>query len=322
MRTLLGLVLLAGLAAALDAPPELTRIFGGPEGWGRIPELRQQEILEAWKRYRQAPEEKRLEIERRGLREYLVRPGKRFQLPPQLAGELKQLPESVRPIVAKLAVMRLRTLQLDRNLAMIPFERRRPLFDRMFPRHFDREQAHEANAELGRLVSRAMAHRLLERLRAKETAIGRPLTKGEKTQLVREAAAREEQKVLGRIRKEIQRFSRADARTIRAMLEREGYHLLERHKLMRSPRQRELIRYAFRPERCPLIDLSFMGERPSDPVQRRVWDGDFRVLARIELLSGDFPPEMVLHLAAASSPADFFRAARAFEPVETPRRPR
>ncbi len=140
--------------------------------------------------------------------------------------------------------------------------------------------------------------------------------------MVHAMSSREEQKTLNHVRKEIRRFRSAGGKEIRKVLEKEGYHLLERHPLMRSPRQRELIRYAFRPERCPLVDLRFMGARPSETAERRVWDRDFRVLARVELLSGDFPPEMVLHVAAASSPADFFRAVKAYSPSSRPKRTR
>ena len=61
---------------------------------------------------------------------------------------------------------------------------------------------------------------------------------------------------------------------------------------------------------------------PTDAAARRLWNRDFRVLARIDLLSGDFPPEMVLHVAAAGSPADFFRAIKAYSPNWPKRKPK
>ncbi|MCZ6787834.1 MAG: hypothetical protein O7E54_11800 [Planctomycetota bacterium] len=312
MRTLVLLLLSATIALAQGAPQELQELFGGGEGWGRLSDWHQHEILRVWRHFQRLPEKRQSEIKRRGLREFLVQPGKRFRLPDPLREEIEQIPEQVRGVARKLAVMRLRTMRLDRALRMVPIDQRRPLFDRLFPRRFERAKAHEAWKDLEQQVSRAMARRALKRIKDKEARLGRSLTTEERAKVVHMLSSAEESKVLARVRKEIRRFRSIRPDQVRRVLAKDGYHLLERHPLMRSPRQRELIRYAFRPSRCPLVDLRFMGPRPTDAAARRLWDRDFRVLARIDLLSGDFPPEMVLHVAAAGSPADFFRAIKAY----------
>ena len=311
MRTLLGLVLLVGVATAWDAPTELQVLFGGKKGWGRLPEWRQKEILRPSRQFLALSEKLQREIRRRGLKAYLIRPAKRFRLPQPLGEEIARLPRKARPLATKLAVLRLRHMRFDRNLRMVPMAKRRDVFDRLFPEPFDRAAAAQARKELERHVSGAMVRQLIPLLKTKAEKLGRDLTRKEKADLVRARTAAEEDKIIAQLRKELRRLGRGDPERIQRALEQEAYPLLEKTKLMATPRQRELVRYALRPERCPLIGLDFMGRPPQDPEARRLWGRDFRVLARIELLAGDFPPEMVLHLAAAVSPADFIRATKA-----------
>lgn len=317
MRTVIALALLMGAVAAQEgrapkAPVVLRQLFGAE--WGGLAPWQQREIARRYRHFLKLPEPRRGEIVRSGLKAFLIKPSQPFdaqRLPQPLRQALKRVPDDVRPLATKLVILRLRQSRLDRNLAAIPFEQRRPLFDRLFPRRFNRAVAAEARRDLGRQVSAAMVRRLLPLVQAREAELGRALTREEKVGLIHELTQREERKLIAGIREGLLDFRSASPARIRRTLEREGYPLLERIRLRATPRQRELIRYAFRPERCPLLKLDFMGPRPEDPAARRLWERDFRSLARIELLAGDFPPEVVLHLAASHSPADFFRAVKA-----------
>jgi hypothetical protein len=315
MRTLLALVLIAGIAAAIDAPGELIRILGGERAWMNLPEWRQKDILRRYEYFRRLPAARQLEVQRKkgGLKAFLIKPRKRFRLPESLAKDIAELPREVRPLATKLVVLRLRHARLDRALRLLPFEQRRPIFRRLFPEPFDSKTAERASRELKKLVSLSIVKRLRPTVKKAETELGRPLDENEKAELVKRFTRAEEEKVVAPIRKELRRFRARSPRKIQITLEREGYPQLERLQLGGlSPRQREVLRYAFRPETCPWIDLRFLGPKPKDPAEKRLWERDFRSLARIDILSETrLPPEIVLHLASANSSADFWRAVKA-----------
>jgi hypothetical protein len=321
MRRILVLLLLAGSVAA-GGPGRLTpeerqaliTAVGGNRVWGELPGWRQRMITHRWLRYRTAAPEQRAEIERHGLRAYLIKPADEFglqRLPPDLREDLERVPRGVRDLAGKLVLVRLRQLRLDRHLALVPFEARRGLFRRLFPEPFDPSQAHRARGQLDRKVVASLVRRAGERIRDVERTQGRELSEEERRDVVRALAAELEQQVVDRVRKELLRFRSRHPGKVRQMLEREGFFLLDRIRLFATPRQRELIRYALSPEDCPLVDPEFLGPRPEDRAERKRWERDFRILARVDLLSeAGFPPEMVLHLASSSSPEDFHRAVK------------
>jgi hypothetical protein len=321
MRRSLALLLLIGAAVAGGPgrlPGEeqraLIEAVGGAQVWGALPGWRQRMIAHRWRHYRAAPPEHRAEIERQGLRGYLIKPADEFglhRLPQVLRKDLEGVPPEVRDLAGKLVLVRLRQLRLDRHLALVPFQDRRPLFRRLFPEPFDLTLARKARVQLDRQVVASLGRRARERVRELEQTAGRELSREERRKLVRALAAGLEQRVIERVRKELLRFRSRQPGKVRKILEREGFFLLDRIQLFATPRQRELIRYALSPEECPLLDPDLMGPRPEEQNERKRWERDFRTLARVDLLSeAGFPPEMVLHLASSSSPEDFYRAVK------------
>lgn len=319
MRFLLALLLLAPLAAA-QAEREVAPLFG--KDWGKMPAWQQQDILERYDRFLRMPEEKRRAIRERGLKEFLMA-GKRLRLPQPLNDEIRKLPRGVQQLAGKLAVLRLRHIRFDRHLSLVPFAERRRLFRNLFPEPFRRGVAHRARRDLNKYVSRAMIAHIKPLVARKQQELSRPLNDEEKKQLVRRVIADAERKVVEQVRKELLIFRSRDADRIRKTLEKRGYPLLERSRVMATPRQRELIRYALRPEQCPLIDPERLaGPRPVDPAGRKLWERDFRVLARIDLLTeARFPADMVLHLAASNSAGELLRGLQAFRPRPGPKKP-
>ncbi|MHC4135634.1 MAG: hypothetical protein ACYTDU_02185 [Planctomycetota bacterium] len=314
MRCTLVLLLLAVTAAAGETPltpeqkAEVIRIVG--EGaWRSLPPWHQQRILKQYVVFLRLPETKQAEIRRDGLRKFLLpqirRDDKQHRLPQPLRAEVDRLASDVQPLAAKLAYMRLRQLRLDRSLRRLAFEQRWPLFRQLFPEPFDPRVAKRAHHDLRKRVARSIAAEVRARMHAEGLD-----PEQHKKRLVRKAIAEEERQVVERIRKEIFRFQRADPKRVRQLLERHGFWLLERSSFA-TPRQSELIRYAFRPHDCPLLDLGWLGPRPEDPAEDRLWERDYRVFARLELLSeAGFPREMVLYLAGTGSPEDFLRAVK------------
>jgi hypothetical protein len=313
MRCALVLLLLAVTAAAgvpltPEQKAEVVRIVG-KRAWDSLPPWHQSKILKQYAAFVRLPEAKQAEIRRGDLRQYLLpqfrRDAKQHRLPRALRAEVDGLAPDVQPLAAKLAYMRLRQLRLDRSLRRLPFEQRWPLFRRLFPEPFDPHVAKRAHPELRKGVRKSIAadvraHMQAEGLDPKQHA----------KRLVRKAIAEEERQVVERIRKEIFRFQRADPKRVRQLLERQGLWLLERGSFA-TPRQAELIRYAFRPHECPLLDLHWLGPRPEEPAEERRWERDYRVFARLELLSkAGFPREMVLYLAGTGSPEDFLTAVK------------
>lgn len=311
MRCALILLSLAVTAAAgepltPEQKAEVVRIVG-KRVWGALPWWHQRKILQQYAAFLRLPEAKQAEIRRRDLRRYLLPQIRRDDegLPAALRTEVDRLAPEVRPLAAKLAYMRLRQLRLDRSLRRLPVEQRWPLFRRLFPEPFDPRKAKPAHHELRRRVAKSIAAEVRARIQAEGLD-----PEQHKKRLVRKAIAEEERQVVERIRKEIFRFQRADPKRVRQLLERQGLGLLERGSFA-TPRQSELIRYALRPHDCPLLDLGWLGPRPKDPAEERRWERDYRVFARLELLSeAGFPREMVLFLAGTGSPEDFLTAVQ------------
>ncbi|MHC4670021.1 MAG: hypothetical protein ACYTFD_16655, partial [Planctomycetota bacterium] len=328
----LALLLLVAVAAAegeVRPTPEqkaqMVRIVGKKQ-WGQLPPWRQRMVLERYRRFLRAPERQQAAIRHAGLREFLLQirgKDKSRHLPPTLGEELGRLAPDARPLAAKLAFMRLRQLRLDRALHHVPLERRWEVFGRLFPEPFDQKMAKRAHAELRNYIKQGVAAKVRKILQAEDLPPAERMKRA--SALVRQATEEEERKVVAKIRKELFRFHGADPKRVRRLLERHGFHLLEQIRFA-TPRQRELIRYAFRPDDCPLLDLGFLGPRPGDPAERRLWERDFRVFARLELLTAaGFPREMVLYLAGTGSPEDFFRAVKMLrrpQPDPLPKEPR
>ena len=293
---------------------ELVRVIGA-ERWGALPPWRQGMVATRYRKFLQAPERQQTSIRAAGLREFLTQPPRQRdemgRLPQPLKEEIGRLSPEMRGLAARLAYTRLRQLRLDRSLRRVPAAQRWPLFRRLFPEPFDQAAAKKTHKQLQRLVVNAIAKDVRARLKAEGLD-----PKKDKRRLVQRAIREEERKMVERIRKELFRFQRASPRRVRRILEQGGFYLLEQVRFA-PPRQRELIRYAFRPHDCPLIDMEFLGPRPEDEAARRLWERDYRVFARLELLSeAGFPREMVLYLAGTGSPEAFLRAVKAL------RRPR
>lgn len=321
MSRLLASVLVISALAAAGEKAALTdeqraavvRVVG-EEAWGTMPPWRQRMILDRYARYLEQPERKREVVERVGLREWLLQGNVEEKVPRPLAEAAQRFPPELRPGAEKFAAARLRQLRLDRSLLRLPFPERRPMFLRLFPEPFDQETARAAFDDLRKREAKSFAHALKEEIRRRDGS------EDERRRIVREALRAEEDRLLERVLGELDRLRGAHPERARAFLD-----LFAAPENLRfvTPRQRELIRYAMRPEECPLVDPEFLGPPPADPRERRLYDSDFRVLARLDLLAeAGFSREMVLHLAGAGSPEDFLRAAFALRRPGPPGPPR
>lgn len=327
MRGLLTLLLLAALAGLVRAGDEASpaevqqasEAVGGPRTWGELPLWRQKMIIERLRRFASLSPEEQVRIRQRGLRRYLLepsRPAEVEELPPALREELPRLPADLREKAAKLLVMRWRQLQLDEALRRVPgVPERRMLFRRVFPEPFEAAAAQEGVRELRQRMKRAMVESLRPRLAELESQGGRVLTDEERkaraAQLLAEDLKREEARLVERVRKEMLHTRRREPGEMRRAVDRWGWILLDRLAIFATPRERELIRYAFEPQECPILDFGFMGPPPEDPGERRLWEEDYRAIARLDLLTEtNLPTEMVLHLADTGSPEDLLRALK------------
>ena len=314
MRLIPALLLIAALAVAgekqgrprLDKQQraEVVRVVGAP-AWGAMPKWRQDIVFARYARYVHLPERKQSYIRERGLRAFLLQPRRGHdltELPPPLQEAVRKVPRKLRPLASKLAFLRLRQLRLDRGLRRVPRENRWPLFRRLFPEPFDQEAAKAAHEELRVYQARAIAARLRREMRAQAGE----LTLEQQKRIVHEAVQSEEQQVVERVTRELRRLRGLDAERARRLIELQS---LAESVRFATPRQRELIRYALRPEECPLLDLTYLGPRPEDPAARRLWEGDFKTLGRLRLLcEAGLPNELVLHLAGTGSAEDFLRS--------------
>jgi hypothetical protein len=309
IRPLLLFGMLAAAAAAGDEVQEVQAVARvvGEAHWGEMPAWRQQMIVKRYARFLRMPPPKRAAIERRGLRDFLLQAGEpeEERLPPPLAASIDRMPPELRPLAGRLAFLRLRQLRLDASLARLPLAERRDLFLRLFPEPFDQAAANAAADELRRRAARAFARGLKDDLARRDP----PATPEERRELVRRAIEEEEARIAGGVADELLRLEGAEPPRARRMLDR---FLADESLRFVTPRQRELIRYAMRPEECPLVDPGLLGPPPEDPAERQLWEQDFRTLARLDLLGqAGFGREMVLHLAAAGSPEELLRALHA-----------
>ncbi|HEX5137894.1 MAG TPA: hypothetical protein VFY93_13035 [Planctomycetota bacterium] len=295
----------AGEGARLDDGQRAALVsLVGETAWSGMPPWRQRLVLDRYARFLDAPAGKREAVERAGLRAWLLQTPEDPHVPPPLAGAIERLPPQMRPLAEQFAAVRLRQLRLDRGLLHLPFEERRAMFHRLFPEPFVQETAREAYEELRRREARHFAHMIKEELSERD------VPREERREMARRVLAAEEERLMERVRGELDRLAGANPERARRFVER--FLAAEQENLrFVTPRQRELVRYAIRPEECPLIDPLFLGPPPEDPAERRVFENDFRVLARLDLLAeAGFPREMVLHLAGAISPEDFLRAVQ------------
>lgn len=315
-RAALALLLLAAAAAAGERPrlddgqrAALVRLVGD-EAWKGMPPWRQRLVCERYARFLDAPPDKREAVERAGLRDWLLQTPEGDSIPPPLAEAVGRLPPPMRPLAQQFATVRLRQLRLDRSLSHLPFAERREIFLRLFPEPFVQETAREAYEDLRRREAKHFARMLRDELR--------DVPRGERRAVARRAIAAEEERVIERVRGDLDRLADANPERARRFVER--FLAAEQENLrFVTPRQRELVRYAIRPEECPLVDPAFLGPPPGDPLERRLFESDFRVLARLDLLAeAGFPREIVLHLAGAGSPDDFLRAIQSLRRPPTP----
>jgi hypothetical protein len=308
IRASLAVLLLAAAAFAGDRPrldegqrAELVRLVG-EDVWSGMPPWRQHVVADRYARFLDGAGPPREGVDRAHLREWLLQAGERDETPPPLADAIGRLPPQMRPLAGRFVAVRIRQLRLDRSLARLPFEERREIFERLFPEPFSQEAAHAAYQDLCRRVARSFARSI------KEEISGLDVPRAERREMVRSAVTKEEGCVMDEVRRELERLADADPERARRFVER--FLAAEQDNIrFLTPRQRELVRYAIRPEECPLIDPGFLGPPPADPAEKKLYENDFRVLARLDLLTeAGFPREMVLHLAGAGTPEDFLRA--------------
>jgi len=325
---LLLLLLAAPLRAGDGAPatPEesaaVARLLG-EEAWGRLPHWRQQMAVERYRRWRSLPPAERDAWRDGALRGLLLRAPRDEAadlLPEELRAALDALPEEVRALARRLALMRWRQIQLDLALARLPDPaERRAVFLRLFPEPFDAAAARAAHEAFRARLKEVVAWQVLAAVQEEERAAGRALTEEERraaaARCVERNAREEERAALEQVRAQVLRVRGREPRRIRAHLERELFHLIEAPDLFLSPRERELVRYALRPEDCPILDpgvAALLGPAPEAPEARRAWEHDFRALARLDLLASmRLPRDLLLHVAACDAPEDLFRALRA-----------
>ncbi|MHC4956473.1 MAG: hypothetical protein ACYTGZ_21745, partial [Planctomycetota bacterium] len=323
MRFALVLFLLAAVATAKGRgrpppPPterqvEHVRRLVGAEAWGRMPEWRRKNVVDRYMHYLNAPEEVRRRIEKKGLGDYLTRPSRRAgkpQLPPEIATELEALNPRLRRLAGKLAVVRLRQLRFDRNLALVARAERRRWFERLFPEPFDPAAARDARLKFERVVAASVAQRLKPQLRAL-SELPPDQRRKKSLAIVREYNSRQERGVVQSVARQVRRLRGVAPEDARRRLSSDAALVLDRRDVFATPRQRELIRWALRPHACPLLDFSWMGSRPEGKAQRRDWDRDVRAIGRLSLLSeAGLPKETVLQLASAGSDEEFLGALR------------
>jgi len=310
-----GIVVAQGRGASREPPPpelvKQVRKIVGDDLWGQMPEWRRRNVVERYQRYRGAPEAVRTKIEQRGMREFLTRvgrPGRKPEMPAELVAELKKLDPKQRRLAGKIAFVRLRQLRFDRNLALLPAAERRRWFLRLFPEPFDPAAARQARLGFEKAVARSIARRLKPQLKSLE-GLSKDEWRKASLKIVRAYTRKQEEKLVRSVAKEVQRLRNVPNSEVMRRISGDAALVLDRQNVYATPRQRELIRWALRPEQCPLLDFSWMGERPREKGARRAWSRDIRVLGRLELLSeAGMPKDTVLHLASAGSEEDFLRA--------------
>ncbi|MEM8886321.1 MAG: hypothetical protein AAGD14_19860 [Planctomycetota bacterium] len=311
MRTALVVFLLAATTLAQGRRPpkpeeiEAVRTIVGAEAWGELPEWRRRDIVRRYLRYVDSDERKQEAVRAAGLKDYLTAASRKRgpRLPRSLEKEIEALPASSRSIATKLAVVRVRQLRLDRNLALIARKERVAWFERLFPEPFDPRAAREAKRAFDKQVAAAVARQL----RKKHPDLAE-MTREQQREIVRADTVRREEKVVQRVSRELKRLRDVRPERLPPQLDL----LLQRRDIYGTPRQRELIRWALRPADSPLLDFRWMGKPPAENRRARIqWERDRVTLARMELLTrAGFPEPVVLHLASAGSDQEFVRSLR------------
>jgi len=328
VRVLPVVLLLCGVALAQGrrgpSPEEIdaVRAVIGDKDWGLMAEWRRRDVVHRYLRYLDAPANKQEAIRAAGLKAYLTAAGPRRrgpELPEELQAVVDRVHPELRRTAHKLAYVRLRQLRLDRNLSLLPSGERREWFERLFPEPFDRRAAQEARVEFDRNVVRAIAARLRPQV-DKLSELPDAERRAAIAKLVREFTEKREARVIQAVAKSVARLQGVTPELLRGRMPPDIELALDRDEIFATPRQRELIRWALQPRECPLIDLSWMGERPEERRARRQWDRDADTLGRLELLfEAGFPRDLVLHLAAAGSDQDYVRALRHLAGPRPPR---
>ena len=303
MRTVLCAAFLLVAAWPAAAEPDVdTEVVAGiiGETWAQLLPWRQEMVLRKYRHFKAQPEHKQRRI--KDLRRWLLEPGRtprRDKLPKELRVMADQLPSGERAKARKFAMMRWRQLELDHALRQLPeLAERRAYFHRLFPEPFDHREARSASRELRKKLIKRYALQFKEQSEERKRKVG---------ELLKERIRKDRERFLRQIEREMKGMLRHGPRGNRRM--GRGFVDLERIQMNATPRERELLRYALRPHECPLLDMRFMGRPPKDRHARRLWEMDYRILARLELLSEmNLPREMLLHLAQTGSPEDLLRA--------------
>ena len=306
MRTVLCAAFLLVAARPAAAEPDVdteavARIIGG-KAWAQLLPWRQKMVLCKYGRFKEQPEHKQRQI--KDLRRWLLEPSRkprRDKLPKELRMMIDQLPSDMRLKARKFVMMRWRQLELDHALRQLPeLAERRSYFDRLFPEPYDHREARAASRELRKNLIKRYALQFKEQSEERKQKVG---------ELLKERILMDRERFLRQIEREMRgrlRHGSSGKRMGRGFID------MERIRMNATPRERELLRYALRPRECPLLDMRFMGRPPRDRPARRLWEMDYRILARLELFSEmNLPREMLLHLAQTGSPEDLLRAFRA-----------
>ncbi|MEE8104556.1 MAG: hypothetical protein V3T86_03375 [Planctomycetota bacterium] len=285
----------------------------GEENWNELLQYRQRMVLHRIRKFRLLSDEKQATIRagEGGLAKWLLAPKRHsggHQLPHELKRLVGELPEEARADATKLVRFRKRQIELDEALRTLPAEERRTHFDGLFPEPFDRDMARAAKLKLRKRLAERLVELALPRMDAEAAAAG-GWTEGQRKARMRAIYRERAEAATRRLSHELGTGGSPERRVEHI---RRSLALVEGTRVFASPRERELIRYAMRPEDCPFLDLSFLGPKPDGDRAARRWKADFRLLGRLEILGHmNLPPAMLLHLAECGSPEDFLRAMQA-----------
>ena len=291
-------------------PEEIERVreLVGDEAWGLMAEWRRRDVTHRYLRFLDASPRQRAAIREAGLKSYLTSNNSRRgpKIPPELQKLIEELSPEQRRAAKKIVYVRMRQRRLDRNLNLLPHADRLAWFERLFPEPFDPSTARAARLEFEKQVAGSVANSLRPKIaKLKDLEDGERRTRI--VAIVRSDTEKREKRLLAAVAKDLKRLKSQGGRDLDAEFEL----ILGRGDVFATPRQRELLRWAIRPGKCPLLDFGWMGKRPKQREAKRLWDRDVSTLGRMDLLTkADFPSDVVLHLSATGSEADFLRAAR------------
>ena len=306
-------------ARAMPVTPEEVQAIQealGAKHWEAMPDSQRRVTVMRYRQWQRLPAEKR---KGRSLKRFLLRRD-RPRLPRPLVERLQKMDRRQRAVAERFLMMRWRHMEIDDALRRIPFDARWQWFDQLFPEPFDPRAAREANHNLRKFMARQVAIGLRPHVDAAiaevEQKRGAVLEGADRKKLqnriARELMKKEkheaETRRVTRLVEELDRWFGADAPRRGSLLP----HVLARNKLRASPRERELIRYALMPGDCPLLDPErIAGPLPEDPEALPLWQRDFEVLARLELLSQcRMASEDAVGLASSTDAAELLAGLR------------